>query len=337
MKERFQATLAGCAVGDSLGMPVEGWKREHIAKYVGKVTEIMAPVIARDAMGKQISEDEHGKVKYWTRKLKKGDYTDDTILTFAIARSLANRKSFDLDDIAHEHVMAINDSSAFGGTTKAAIERIKNGFSPKESGVIGGPGNAPGMKMSPIGLYMQATGNYDEGLKIAEEISRMTHLDPRSIASGVVQAHAVYSLLNGISRENFINSVVRVCEENESPLTEEFTWYKSGNLLSRLEWIEKNKDADPEEAYKILGSSSAVYQSYPFAIFMFQKYWDNPIEGLIETVNFGGDCDTTGAIYGALAGAKNGLIFPGKWMREISGLEEAFELGEKIFSLGGIK
>ena len=30
MKERYIATLVGCALGDILGMPVEGWKREQI-------------------------------------------------------------------------------------------------------------------------------------------------------------------------------------------------------------------------------------------------------------------------------------------------------------------
>jgi len=30
MKERYQAILFGCAAGDTLGMPLEGWKQEQI-------------------------------------------------------------------------------------------------------------------------------------------------------------------------------------------------------------------------------------------------------------------------------------------------------------------
>ena len=67
---------------------------------------------------------------------------------------------------------------------------------------------------------------------------------------------------------------------------------------------------------------------------MFQKYWNNPIEGLIETVNWGGDADTTGAIYGALCGAKHGMIFPEKWIKETKNLEPLIKAAEGIYDLG---
>lgn len=66
---------------------------------------------------------------------------------------------------------------------------------------------------------------------------------------------------------------------------------------------------------------------------MFQKYWNNPIEGLIETVNFGGDCDTTGAIYGSLCGAKNGMIFPAKWIEPLKDFEKIKKIADRIFEL----
>ena len=34
LREKFIATLVGCAIGDSLGMSVEGWKRKQIQKYI---------------------------------------------------------------------------------------------------------------------------------------------------------------------------------------------------------------------------------------------------------------------------------------------------------------
>ena len=73
-------------------------------------------------------------------------------------------------------------------------------------------------------------------------------------------------------------------------------------------------------------------QSHPFAILMFQKYWDNPLEGLIGTINYGGDCDTTGAMYGALMGAKEGLIFPEKLVRDLHNNDYLMQLGEKMWT-----
>src|SRR3989338_2643557 len=183
LKERYIATLQGCAYGDALGMSVEGWKRERIQKYVGKITRPIAPVIIKDDAGIEIKKDEFGELKYWTRGLNKGDWTDDTIFTAVIAGSIAQKHFLDLNDIALRHVELYRalPAGAYGDTTREALENLAKGISPLESGVIGGPGNAPPMKMSSLGLYMDATGLYEEGLDFAEKVSRMTHRDPRSV------------------------------------------------------------------------------------------------------------------------------------------------------------
>ena len=287
---------------------------------MGGGTEPLAPIIVRDAAGTEISEDEFGKLKYWTRGLQRGAWTDDTIFTGAIAASIAERKSLDFDDIAQRHLKLYHElpASAYGKTTRDALENLAKGISPKESGIIGGPGNGPAMKMSPVGLYMHATGKHDEGVRFAEDIGRMTHLDPRSVASGAIQAHAVYHVLNDASREEFMDALIHIASITEWPVKEGVhTWAKKGDITSRLRWIADNKDVDADTAHITLGSSSAVYQSYPFALWMFQKYgFSTPtlaIEGMLDTINYGGDCDTTGAIYGTLCGARHGPIFPASW------------------------
>jgi ADP-ribosyl-[dinitrogen reductase] hydrolase len=59
------------------------------------------------------------------------------------------------------------------------------------------------------------------------------------------------------------------------------------------------------------------------------------LKGLIETVNYGGDCDTTGAIYGALAGARNGTgMFPESWKKGWNDIERLYSVADGIYSLG---
>ena len=340
MKDKYKATLIGCGLGDSLGMAVEGWKRKQIEKYVGRVTEPIAPVLVKDNSGNLIVEDEFGKLKYYTLDLSQGDISDDTILTIAIAESILDKRCIDLGYISQKQVQEyvariMPDGHVFGGfgkTTQDAFENIRKGISPLESGVYPGLGTGPCMKMSPVGLYMHATQAYNQGIKFSKLIGRATHLDERAVAAGVVQADIIFRLLNeNLSREDFLSNIEQSCISNEEQNPADFPKSEKGTLNSRISWIRENKDVTDEEAKKVLGNSSLAIEAYPFTIFMFQKYWNNPIEGLIETVNWGGDCDTTGAMYGALCGAKNGMIFPENW--KLNEKQKLAELGERFWRM----
>ena len=157
-KEKYIATLVGCAIGDTLGMCVEGWKREQIKKYVGKINSPLSQVIIKSSNGKKIEEDEFGKLKSYNEGLEVGDVTDDTILTLALAESIIETGGLDIYDIAKKQLKAyeskINSGSkvifGFGYTTIEGFKNLQNGISPLHSGIIGSPGNAPGMKMSPV-------------------------------------------------------------------------------------------------------------------------------------------------------------------------------------------
>jgi ADP-ribosylglycohydrolase len=343
LKERYSATLVGVAIGDTLGMPVETWPKARIERHYGRIIGPVKQKVLHDSFGNEIKHDEFGKIRYWARNLEVGSYTDDTILTLPLAESIIDNKRINIEDIAkrelHEYEIRIKPdgtvTGGFGGTTKLAYKNLQRGISPFESGAFGGPGNAPPMKMSPVGLFMNASNRYEEGLRDAELIGKITHRDPRSIAAGVIQAHAVYSLLNNIDRDNFVDSLLKVCRKYEKPVGAGCSLQERGNLLSRLVWINKNKDSSDKNAFCMLGNRSPVFESYPFTLFMFQKYFNNPLEGLLETVNWGGDCDTTGAMFGALVGARHGMIFPAEWTSVLKDFERLKGLGERLYEFGG--
>ena len=336
MKERYIAAIVGCALVDTLGMPVEGWKPEQIARYVGRITQPTIAIIPRDAAGNEITEDEFGKIKGYTRHFKLGEYTDDTILTLALAESIVERGKLDLNDVANKQLDAFlrNENKGWGVTTKEAMAKLRRGTPPWESGVIGYPGNAPAMKMSPMGLYMHAADDYGVGLEFAKSVGKITHLDPRSIVSGAVQAHAVYAVLTGISRQEFVDFLPIVAQRHEEPVTPNCRGVEKGVFHTRMQWIKENADASPMVAYQVLGNRSSVLQSHSFALFMFQRHWDDPVNGLLETVNWGGDCDTTAAMYGVLAGARHGNVWPQDWVEKIQGLEPLVRAAEGIWAIG---
>ena len=340
-QERYRATFIGSAIGESLGMPVEGWKREQIQKYVGRITELIDPVVIRDKDGNLIEKDEFGKLKSWTKDLKKGEPTDDLMLTYAIASSIAEKGKLDFLDITKKQIEMYESciqedgsiKGAYGKTTMDAFNRIRKGVSPEKAGLFPGLGTGPCMKVSPIGLYLNATKEFRKSLDMADKVGKSTHLDGRAVASGVAQTKAIDSLLRDHSKEDFLKILYEVTFCYEKSLKPETPLREKGYLSSRLKWISQNREISPEWAHQYLGSSSLAIEAYPFTIFMFQKYWDEPLEGLIETVNYGGDCDTTGAMYGALAGAKNGMIFPEKWIKQLNNSQRLIDVADKIYSL----
>jgi ADP-ribosyl-[dinitrogen reductase] hydrolase len=332
---KYTGALMGCAIGDSLGIHVEGWKPQQIQRYVGKITGLMDAIVPTDEDGNPLAADEFGKIKRWSPNAKKGDISDDTILTIIMAEALLE-KGCDIEHVAKKHLEAYEANKeadgtyggGFGGTTRAAMESLKKGVSPRESGNLTGPGNAPAMKMGPVGLYGTIHG-LNPGF--AEEVGRMTHLDTRSIASGIMQAHIVANMASGYQHKwRFLDDILFTAAYYEETPTKEM---KSSEirLLDKIRWIVRNDDATVEEARKSIGNNSNVYCSYPFALFMFQKHWDDPKEGMLATINAGGDCDTTGAIYGTLWGARDGLeALPKEWVDGINAKEKILTLGNEF-------
>lgn len=339
MQERYIGSMIGGALGDTLGMPVEGWTHAQIKKYIGGIRE---PISSTDLYAKAYERaliEEDFPQKFTTRVLAKGDYTDDTHLSLTIAKSLLSG-GYSLDAAAAEHIEMYKRLTkedipegaweSFGYATRTAIKNLLDGVPPEKSGVMAKtPGNAPTIKMGPVGLFAEATQTWGDGLSYAEKVGKMTHLDSRSIASGVLQAYSVYSLLNNVERKTFLKDAVSVSRFYEL----QNGWHGQTKLYERLQWVLENKHVKDEKAYEYFNPNFVVTRNYPFTLFMFQKYWNDPLVGLLKTINFGGDADSTGAMFGTLAGALHGKFYPDEWAQNLMGREEIEGLATKIHAL----
>lgn len=153
-KDKVRGMFLGTAVGDALGMPVEGWSADKIKETHGRVTSYLDP-----------------KGHKWFDGMKAGTTTDDTQLTLTVAEALIEGGGIDLDTQVKHHVKAFKThTSGWGRTTKEAIEKLANGVHWSESGSYSptetdegvkkpGPrgfGNGVAMKAGPIGVYLSA-------------------------------------------------------------------------------------------------------------------------------------------------------------------------------------
>lgn len=132
---KFEGCLLGLAIGDALGMPLEGMRATAIRDRLGRVRHFMdAP---------------------W-RRLRAGQWTDDTKTMLCHACSIVDTGRVDVEDTARKFVewFESHDWRGIGGSTYEAIQRLRAGVPPEESGAKGemAAGNGVAMRIAPVGL-----------------------------------------------------------------------------------------------------------------------------------------------------------------------------------------
>ena len=264
LEDKFSGTLIGVACGDALGGPLE-----TISKHPRKVPKNVRKMIRGG----------------WL-KLKLGQITDDTEMTLCIARSIAQNKKFDAKDIARRFVEWFYDSPiGAGGTTKTAIELLKQGTPWSEAGYnnIGllSLGNGSVMRCSPVALLDYK--NSKKLFKHSYEQSIITHPNPHCTFSAIFYNTIIANILLGDNKEKaYIDALKTI--EHEPTLLKRYTNIPNANPNAPTGEVKNTIEA-------------AIYS------FLTTNTFEDAI---IRAVNLGGDADTVGAVTGAIAGAYYG-------------------------------
>jgi ADP-ribosyl-[dinitrogen reductase] hydrolase len=301
---RFQGSLLGLAIGDALGMPVEGMRASDIRDRVGRVSDFMdAP---------------------W-RFLKAGQWTDDTKMMLCHARSIARCGRFDVEDTAREFVAWLEEGDwrGIGKATYVSIRNLIAGVSPRESGMKGemAAGNGAAMRIAPIGLLdCRDQARLHEDSRAAAAI---THDNHEAIAGGEAVAYAVARAARGnIEPGSLLDDTVDFigpCAVAE-------------RLQLAARFLEKGMEA--EEAVARLGTSGYVVETVASAFFCFLRTPSDFEETVSRAVGGGVDADTTGAVAGAISGAYNGLeSIPVRWREGVEAAAEILDLAARIFDI----
>lgn len=328
-RDQIKGMFLGIAIGDALGMPVETLTAEEITRRFVRITHYLRP-------------DGHK----WFDGFEAGKWTDDTQLTVAIAESLIEKGTIDLDDVAAQHIKAMKECDiGWGKSTKESIQRIKDGIHWKESGNPDGAGNGVAMKVAPIGAYLVAKLSpafkswvLDEKEKrVITALAFMTHQNRMAISSAFAQIFAITSCLEkeNFSTDDFFRRVVVGCVIGEGQV-------ESDKLLERIKLIQKimhkGVALTDDQIIKTFDQGTCyVYDSLPFSYAFFLR---NPysIETLYDVISAGGDTDTNGSMVGALLGALNGIqIFPQHLIDRLWRKDEIVEISNRFCNRFGIK
>lgn len=322
----------GCAIGDSLGMPVETFSKERIEKEYGRVTMYHRP-------------DKHK----WFDGRDAGTTTDDFQLTAAVAEALIE-SPLDMESQVNWHIKALNETdSGWGNTTRFSVQNLSKGIHWTNSGLndkSNGVGNGVGMKISPLAaLFASMVNNkslsfndtLEKNFTFFSQLNDMTH--PTKIS--LISSFSVFSTLAYCLNSDslcmdfdelkdliFINfDLLKKFQVNKSyPESKDYVCERIEDLFKNI-----NNYIGIDFIEKYGGGSCYCYNSIPFSLGFFLKN-PNSIESLFNVINAGGDTDSNGSMVGAMLGALNGEeIFPNYLIDGLKVKNQVFDLSDRFY------
>jgi ADP-ribosyl-[dinitrogen reductase] hydrolase len=303
IRERYRGALLGLAVGDALGTTVEFCSRDTFSP----VTEIVGSGPFR---------------------LSPGEWTDDTSMALCLAESLIETRGFDPVDqlmryarwFREGHLSSRNTCFDIGLTVRKALMHFEETREPYcGSTDPQTAGNGSLMRLAPVPLRWAKQPEI--AIDKAGESSRTTHGALTAVDSCRYFAALLVGALHGVTKETLLSrrfSPVEDCWER-IPLAPEIDQIASGSF--------KRKKSSQIE------SSGYVVHTLEAALWAFHRS-SSFEEGCRLAVNLGGDADTTGAVYGQIAGAFYGEQgIPKRWRQIIARRELIESMADNLFRL----
>lgn len=156
------------------------------------------------------------------------------------------------------------------------------------------------MRLAPVPLFYYQQPEL--ALKYAADSSRTTHGAKTTIDACVYMAGVIVGALQGRSKKELLQPLF-------TPVTGYWQKYK---LSPEIEEVAKGSFKEHDPPY--IKGSGYVVKSLEAALWAFYNS-DSFEEGALLAVNLGDDADTTGAVYGQIAGAYYGVQgIPAHWL-----------------------
>jgi ADP-ribosyl-[dinitrogen reductase] hydrolase len=301
--ERFRGCLLGLATGDALGTTLE-------FKSPGSFKPV---------------EDIIGGGPF---NLEPGQWTDDTSMALCLAESLIECRGFNPHDqmtrfvrwYRQGHLSSTGVCFDISNTVRSALisfEKTGEPFSGSTDFYSAGNGSL--MRLAPVPMfYVKRPG---EAIEKSGESSRTTHGVNSAVDACRFLGGLLVGALNGFSKDDLLSERFSPIDGywEVQPLVEEIDQIAMGSF----------KKKQPPE----IRGTGYVVDSLEAALWAFYQC-ESFEEGCLMAVNLGDDADTTGTVYGQLAGAYYGeQAIPSAWRSRLALNELIRDYADQIFSL----
>ncbi len=275
MYDHLSGVLLGTAVGDALGLFMEGLSSKTIASWFPS-----------------------GIDRYYLLG-NIGFTSDDTEQSALVAQSLI-RYPDDYMKCTRAFQMSLLGwfcRLPFGIGRATSLSCLKMLFGARKTG-IRSAGNGAAMRAAIVGVFFH--DDQQQRIKFGTSLARVTHIDARAVdgalfaAEMAAAAYSMRQLTDEDARNMCFDAALEVVNETSlrAALLTAYTLFK--------------QQATIEDARQRLGCSGFVNHSIPLSAFVFLRFGGDSLTALQTVIRAGGDTDTHAAIVGAWCGALHG-------------------------------
>jgi ADP-ribosyl-[dinitrogen reductase] hydrolase len=299
--DRYVGCLVGLAVGDALGAPLEFRPKDSF--------EPITDMIGGGPFG-----------------LEPGQWTDDTSMALCLAESIVARQSIDPADQMQRYLRWWREGYRssrpghcfdIGNTVSAALRRFeRTGDANAGSADRWAAGNGSLMRLAPVPMFY--CNRPSEAVVSSSQSSRTTHAAREAIDACRYFAALLVGALRGAPKETLTSELFAPegVDWIRHPLSPQVQAIAAGSY--------KTRDASAVRAsgYVVHTLEAALWAFHRSATFE---------EGALLAVNLGEDADTTGAVFGQLAGAHYGYSgIPQRWLELLYDRESIEDIARQI-------
>jgi ADP-ribosylglycohydrolase len=332
--DRFEGAILCSTIGDALGWPTEFLKPSGSYKLPFNL-----PVKDFVSWEKMVG----GRWWGYDQKIGGGEYSDDTQLTLAVARCIAESGQFEPERFAYEELpLWLQYERGGGKSVKTAARKLvgknanwqSNFYRKGELDYKTAGANGAAMRNLPIALV-----NIDDESRLIKDSfinAIITHGHPRAILGAILFALAVkYALttshkfsissfvdylrvgMNGTGKaiagdDRISRWIHRWGQEKGAQSFQQSFKQTYQEALLYLNSLDQYMNADVSSYYTFVGALEPLTKGSGLAtvcvaIYLFLKYLEEPEIALITAANMlGSDTDTIGVFLGSLLGAFHG-------------------------------
>ncbi len=238
-------------------------------------------------------------------------WTDDTQMALSVFSVLRAHGRIDQDELAASLATHYERERGYGLTMRGMMHRLRQGkpwqqHAPALFGGRGSFGNGGATRVPPLGAFFAQ--DIERAALEAQSACAVTHAHPEALAGARAVAAATALAWQGReqpprSRDAFLAEILPLLAPSE--VRDRLT--QASNLSSTI---------TVTEAASRLGNGSQVsaQDTVPFALWCAAGWLDNYEEAIWQTLDGGGDCDSTCAIVGGIVVMARGIEgIPERW------------------------